>query len=90
MIIGNYGGDMAYATKPLFCVAYLLEFINKDPAAMTFRNPDNHPVVFMGKEMIVCQLLVRDCPEYEYVKASRNRHLLFLEACNLVRSYFHR
>ena len=45
MIIGNYGGHLAYATDPPFCVAYPLDFVNKkDPAAMTFRTHDNHPV----------------------------------------------
>ena len=77
MIIGNYGGHMAYATDPLFCVAYPLEFINKkDPAMMTFRSPDNHPVTFMGMEMIICQLFVWDCPECEYARTNCNGHLI--------------
>ena len=83
---------MAYATEPPFCMAYPLEFIDKkDPAAMTFRNPDNHLVMFMGMEMVVHQLLMWDCSECEYVRTNHNRHAsLFLEACNLVRSYFQR
>ena len=77
MIIGNYSGHMAYATKPLFCVAYPLEFVDKkDPATMTFRNVYNHPVAFMGMEMIVHQLLTWDCPEHEYVRANCNGCLI--------------
>ena len=58
MIVGNYGGHMAYATDPLFCTVYSLDFINKDdPATMTFRNQENHPVSFTGDGLIICQLL---------------------------------
>ena len=77
MIVGNYGGYMAYATELLFCVAYPLEFVDKkDPATMTFRNLDNQPVAFMGMEMIIHQLLMRDCPEHEYVRTNCNRCLI--------------
>ena len=45
MIIGNYGGHLAFTTDPPFCAAHPLDFIDeKDPAAMTFRNQDNHLV----------------------------------------------
>ena len=72
-VIGNYNGHMAYAAELPFCVAYPLEFINKkDPATGTFRNADNHPVTFMRMEMIICQLLVWDCPEHEYVRTNCN------------------
>ena len=47
MIVGNYGGHLAYAMDPPFCMAYALDFIDKnDPAAITFRNQENHPVSF--------------------------------------------
>ena len=62
---------------PPFCTAYALDFIDKnDPAAMTFRNQDNHPVAFTGEGLIICQLLVRDCLEHEYVRANCNGCLL--------------
>ena len=45
MIVGNYSGHLAFAMNPLFCTVYSLDFINKDdPATMTFRNQENHPV----------------------------------------------
>ena len=77
MIIGNYGGHLAYAMDPSFCMAYALDFIDKnDPAAMTFRNQENHPVAFTGEGLIMCQLLVQDCPEHEYGRTTCNRCLL--------------
>ena len=58
MIIGNYGGHWLMPLSH-FVWLYPLEFVNKkDPAMMTFRNQDNHPVTFMGMEMIICQLLM--------------------------------
>ena len=77
MIIGNYSGYLAYATDPPFCVAYALDFINKnDPDAMTFRNQDNHPVTFMGEGLIICQLLTQVFPEHKYARANHNGYLL--------------
>ena len=65
------------AMDPLFCTAYALDFINKnDPAVMTFRNQENHPVAFMGEGLIIWQLLVWDCPECKYERTTHNRHLL--------------
>ena len=76
-IVGNYSGHMAFATDPLFCMAYPLEFILKeDPAQMTFRSQQNHPVSFTGDGLLVCQLLTQDCPEHEYVMATHNGCLL--------------
>ena len=58
---------MAFATDPLFCTAYPLHFVDTDdPAQMTFRNQQNHPVSFTGDCLMVHQLLVQDCPEHEY------------------------
>ena len=58
MIVGNYGGHMAFAMDPPFCMVYSLDFINKDdPANMTFRNQENHPVSFSAEGLIVHQLL---------------------------------
>ena len=66
-IMGNYGGHMAFATDPPFCMAYPLHFvITEDPAQMTFRSQLNHPVSFTGDGLMVCQLLMWDCPEHKY------------------------
>ena len=59
MIVGNYGGHMAFAMDPPICTVYSLDFINNDnPANMTFRNQENHPVSFTAESLIICQLLV--------------------------------
>ena len=72
-IMGNYGGHMAFAMDPPFCVTYPLEFILKeDPAQMTFRNKQNHPVSFTRDGLLVCQLLIWDFPECEYAMATHN------------------
>ena len=77
MIMGNYGGHMAFATDPPLYTAYSLNFVCKDdPALMTFRNQQNHPVSFTTDGLLVCQLLMWDCPEHEHVMATYNRHLL--------------
>ena len=73
MIVGNYGGHMAYAMDPPICMVYFLDFIKKDdPATMTFRNQENHPVSFTRDGLIICQLLVQDCTECEYVMTTHN------------------
>ena len=65
------------ATNPPFCVAYPLEFILKeDPAQMTFRNQQNHPVPCTADGLLVYQLLMWDCSECEYALATRNGCLL--------------
>ena len=77
MIVGNYGRHMAFAMDPPFCTAYSLDFIHKDdPAKMTFRNQQNHPVSFTADGLMVCQLLTWDCTECEYVMTTCNRCLL--------------
>ena len=59
MIMGNYGGHMAFVTDPPFCIVYSLDFINEnDPAKMTFRNQENHQVSFTIDGLIICQLLM--------------------------------
>ena len=66
-IMGNYGRHMAFAMDPPFCMAYPLCFIvREDPAQMTLRSQQNHPVPFTGDGLLVCQLLAWDCPECEY------------------------
>ena len=76
-IVGNYGRHMAFATDPPFCMAYPLEFIlKKDPAQMTFRNQQNHPVSCTTDGLLVHMLLMWDCPECEYTLATCNGCLL--------------
>ena len=76
-IVGNYGGHMAFAMHPLFCVAYPLEFVHQnDPAQMTFRSQHNHPVSCIADGLLVCQLLTWDCPKCEYALATCNGCLL--------------
>ena len=76
-IVGNYGGHMAFAMDPPFCTTYPLHFIDTDdPAQMTFRNQQNHPVSFTGDGLMVHQLLARDCPECEYMMDMCHGHLL--------------
>ena len=73
MIVDNYGRHMASAMDPPFCVVYPLVFIVKeDPAQITFRNQQDHPVSFTGDGLLVCQLLVWDYPEHEYVMGTHN------------------
>ena len=77
MIMGNYGRHMAFATDPLFCTAYSLDFILKeDPAQMMFRNQQNHPVSFTADGLLVSQLLAWDCTECEYTMTTCNGSLL--------------
>ena len=67
MIVGNYGGNLAYAMDPPFCMAYSLDFINKDdPTTMMFRNQENHLVSFTRDGLIIYKLLVWDCTECKY------------------------
>ena len=77
MILGNYSGHMACATELPFCMAYPLKIVDKkDSAVMIFRNPDNHPVTFMGMEMVICQLLMWDCSEHKYERTNCNGCLI--------------
>ena len=77
-IVGNYGRHMAFTTDPPFFMAYPLEFILKrDPAQMTFRNQQNHPVSCTADGLLVHQLLTWDCPEHgKYTLAACNGCLL--------------
>ena len=89
MIVGSYGGHLAYATDPPFCMAYALDFINKDdPSTMTFRNQENHPVLFTGDGLIICQLLVGDCTEHEYERTTHNGHLLIPRGMQFTKELF--
>ena len=71
-------GHMAFTTDPLFCMVYpFWSFILKeDPALMTFKNQQNHPVSCTADGLLVCQLLTQDCPEHKYALATHNGCLL--------------
>ena len=76
-IVGNYGGYMVFAMDPPFCTTYPLCFADTDdPTKMTFRNQQNHPVSFTGDGLMVCQLLMQDCPEHEYTMDTCHGYLL--------------
>ena len=57
MLIGNYGGHMAFATEPPYCVAYAAEYQDKDPSKMMPCEPVNHSYVMVSDKMIVRRLL---------------------------------
>ena len=57
MLIANYGGHMAFATEPPYCVAYAAEYRDKDPSKMSSREPENHWYVMVSEKMIVRRLL---------------------------------
>ena len=57
MLIANYGGHMAFATEPPYCVAYMAEYRDKNPSRMTPRDPENHWYVAVSEKMIVRRLL---------------------------------
>ena len=57
MLIANYGGHMAFATEPPYCVAYMAEYRDKNPSRMMPRDPENHWYVTVSEKMIVRRLL---------------------------------
>ena len=58
ILIENYGGHMAFATDPPYCVAYAAEYKNTDgPSKMTFREPLNHGFAMVANNMVVRRLL---------------------------------
>ena len=58
MLIGNYGGHMAFATDPPYCVVYAAEYKNTDdPSKMTFHEPSNHGFTMVASNMVVRRLL---------------------------------
>ena len=57
MFIGNYGGHMAFATDPPYCVAYAADYKNNDPSKMTPREPLNHAYAMVTDNMMVRRLL---------------------------------
>ena len=57
MLLGNYGGHMAFATEPPYCVAYTTDYENKDPSKMTPRETLNHAYTMVTNNMMVRRLL---------------------------------
>ena len=57
MLIGNYGGHMAFTTDPPYCVAYAAEYkhTNDNPSKMTFCEPSNHGFTMTASNMVVCR-----------------------------------
>ena len=67
MIVGDYGGPLAFATELPFCTAYPLSFSDRDdPTRMTFRHAHNHPWSFTTDVLLLRQLLARDCSLREH------------------------
>ena len=58
MLIGNYGGHMAFATDPPYCIVYAAEYKHPDdPSRMTFCKPSNHGFVMTASNMVVQRFL---------------------------------
>ena len=52
VLIGNYGGHMAFATDPPYCVAYSADYKTNDPSQMTPRHTQNHTYAMVTTNMI--------------------------------------
>ena len=77
MIVGDYGGPLAFATELPFCTAYPLCFADRDdPTRMTFRHPQNHPWSFPTDVLLVRQLLARDSSAREHALDKCRRCIL--------------
>ena len=84
MIVGDYGGPLAFATEPPFCTAYPLCFANRDdPTRMTFRHPQNHPWSFPIDALLVRQLLAWDSSAREHALDKRRRRILIPRGVHL-------
>ena len=57
MLIGNYGGHMAFTTESPYCVRYAADYQNKDPSKMMPRNTLNHAYAMVTDNMMVRRLL---------------------------------
>ena len=82
MLIGNYGGHMAFATDPPYCVAYTADYKNTtDPSKMTPHEPLNHAYTMVSSNMVVRRLL--SLPNWEPVerKLTTSGRLLILTGC---------
>ena len=63
MIVGDYGGPLAFATELPFCTAYPLSFSDRDDPTHEWPSchPHNHPWSFTTDVLLVHQLLAWDC-----------------------------
>ena len=57
MFIRNYGGHMAFATDPPYCVAYAANYKNNNPSKMTPCETLNHMYAMVTSNMMVRRLL---------------------------------
>ena len=57
MLIGNYGGHMAFTTEPPYCVAYAVDYQDNDPSKMMPHKTLNHPYAMVTNNMMVRRLL---------------------------------
>ena len=57
MLIGNYGGHMAFATDPPYCVAYAADYKNNELSKMMPREPLNQAYAMVTDNMMVRRLL---------------------------------
>ena len=54
ILIGNYGGHMAFTTDPPYCVTYAVEYKHTDdPSRMMFCKPSNHGFMMTASNMVV-------------------------------------
>ena len=76
VLIGNYGGHMAFATDPPYCVAYSADYKTNDPSQMTPCHTQNHSYAMVTTNMIVRRLL--SLPNWEPMvrKQTKGGHLL--------------
>ena len=57
MLLGNYGGHMAFTTEPPYCVAYAADYQDKDPSKMMPCKTLNHTYAMVTDNMMVRRLL---------------------------------
>ena len=76
ILIGNYGGHMAFATDPPYCVAYAADYQDNDPSKMMPRETLNHPYAMVTDSMMVRRLL--SVPNWDPSERKRTKggHLL--------------
>ena len=80
---------MAFAMDPPFCTTYALDFVCKeDPSLMTYRNQQNHPVLFTRDGLLVHQLIAWDCPDCEHMMATCNGCLLVPRGVQFAKDLF--
>ena len=71
MLIVNYGGHMAFATEPPYCVAYAVDYQSKDPSKMTPCKTLNHTYAMVTDNMMVRRLL--SVPNWDPAERKRTK-----------------